>query len=271
MEGMRAWSTDVDRRTILIGVRPVPETGDDEVLVRVVACGLCRTDLHVVDGDLPVHRPGVIPGHQVVGTVERTGALVGELHVGDLVGIAWLRRNCGVCRWCRSGRENLCPGSTYTGGDEDGGFAEYVTVAEAFAYLLPPGTDPLRAAPLLCAGIIGYRALTRAALPDGGLLGIYEFGPSGPITAQSALARGARLAVMTRGEDNRDLARTLGAEFVGGEAARRGRVPAPRPHPLDQPGGDRLPAQLGGRGAARPAGGRVSGSAVIEVISTRGE
>ncbi|WP_062288882.1 zinc-binding alcohol dehydrogenase family protein [Demequina phytophila] len=205
---------------------PDPMPARDELLVRVLACGVCRTDLHVVDGDLPVHRPAVIPGHQVVGTVVGAGEDVRSIDAGERVGIAWLHRTCGTCRWCRSGRENLCPEATFTGWDHDGGYAELVTVPEAYAYRLPHDDEALALAPLLCAGIIGYRALRRANLPPGGVLGIYGFGSSASITAQLAKASGATVVAITRGERNRALARELEVDFVGAEGA------AP-PEPLD--------------------------------------
>ncbi|MCK0118638.1 zinc-dependent alcohol dehydrogenase family protein [Isoptericola sp. S6320L] len=217
---MKAWTTGDASGALVRRDVEKPWPGPDEVLVRVEACGACRTDLHVVDRDLPVHRPRVVPGHQVVGTVEVAGPAVRRLVPGDRVGVAWLRATCGACRWCREGRENLCPDSEYTGWDADGGFAEYTTVPEAYAYRLPRSLEPVTTAPLLCAGIIGFRALARANLPPGGLLGIYGFGSSGHVTAQIAVAQGARLWVMTRGEGNRDLARRTGAEFVGGGADR---------------------------------------------------
>ncbi|WP_306575656.1 zinc-dependent alcohol dehydrogenase family protein [Isoptericola croceus] len=216
MAVMRAWTTGDRAGTIIRSDVAVPDPAPDEVLVRVEASGVCRTDLHVVDQELAVHRPHVVPGHQVVGTVEAAGTDVRELHRGDRVGVAWLRRTCGACRWCREGRENLCPASQYTGWDADGGFAPFTTVPEAFAYPLTADHDPLTTAPLLCAGIIGYRALDRAGLPAGGRLGIYGFGSSAHLVAQVATARGAELFVMTRGEQNRDLARRSGAAFVGG-------------------------------------------------------
>lgn len=239
---MKAWKTTDSPGRLELTEVPVPEPGVGEVLVRVDAVGVCRTDLHVIDRDLPVHRPGVIPGHQVVGTVVAVGPEVIELAPGDGVGVAWLRHTCGVCRWCRSGRENLCPRSTYTGWDADGGYAEYMSASEAFVYRLPPLADAVRTAPLLCAGIIGYRALKRAALPPGGRLGIYGFGSSGHLTAQLAAASGAEIHVMTRGEGNRRLARELGAAFVGDA------LDMP-PEPLDSaivfaPAGEIVPAAL---------------------------
>lgn len=216
---MLAWTTTEDAGKIELAERPVPEAAADEVLLRVMACGVCRTDLHVIDRELPVHRPGVVPGHQIVGVVTATGSGVRHLEAGDVVGVAWLRHTCGTCHWCRAGAENLCPDSRYTGWDADGGYAEYATVPEAFAYPLPAGTDAAETAPLLCAGIIGYRALTRSRLPAGGRLGIYGFGSSAHVTAQLVMASGGEVFVMTRGESNRNLARALGVAFVGDETA----------------------------------------------------
>lgn len=187
---------------------PVPSPEPDELLVRVRACGVCRTDLHVAEGDLPVHRPGVVPGHEVVGVVERA---VGEFAAGDLVGIAWLRHTCGTCRFCVRGRENLCPSSRYTGWDADGGYAEYAVVPAAYALPLPGGYSDSELAPLLCAGIIGYHALSRAALPVGGRLGVYGFGGSAHLAAQVALAQGATVHVVTRNPAAQSLALRLGA------------------------------------------------------------
>jgi propanol-preferring alcohol dehydrogenase len=212
---MRSWVASDGG--ITLGTSPDPTPGPGELLVRVLACGVCRTDLHVIDHDLPVHRPAVIPGHQVVGDIVGVGQGVQTALVGERVGIAWLHRTCGVCRWCRTGRENLCPDAIFTGWDVDGGYAELITVPEAYAYALPSDADPLETAPLLCAGIIGYRALQRAMLPPGGRLGLYGFGSSAHITAQLAAAAGAEIFVMTRGDGNRELARGMGLSFVGGE------------------------------------------------------
>lgn len=210
---MRAWITAgvgaLDRIE-----RPDPVPAADEVLVRVIACGVCRTDLHVIDQELPVHLPGVVPGHQIIGDVVALGSEVRLLHPGDRVGVAWLRRTCGACRWCREGRENLGPSSEYTGWDADGGFAELVTVPEAFAYRVPDDVDPATLAPLLCAGIIGYRALSRARVPAGGRLGLYGFGSSAHLTAQIAHAAGTEIHVVTRGLQSRTLAMRLGAASV---------------------------------------------------------
>jgi len=196
--------------------RDVPVCGPDEVLVKVAACGVCRTDLHLADGDLRARAPRTVPGHEAVGTVVTLGAEATRFSVGDEVGVAWLRRTCGRCRACRSGRENLCRGSEYTGWDHDGGFAEYATVPEAFAYRLPDGFGSTDAAPLLCSGIIGYRALRRCGLPPDGRLGVYGFGASAHLTTQLAVAQGAEVHVLTRGAGARRLALDLGAASASG-------------------------------------------------------
>jgi alcohol dehydrogenase, propanol-preferring len=207
--------------------KEIPRPAPDELLVAVAACGVCRTDLHVSEGDLPVHKQGVTPGHEVVGEVIEVGHDAGEdFKVGDRVGIAWLRHTCGVCRFCVRGRENLCPDSRYTGWDADGGYAEFATVPSAYAHHLPTGYSNSELAPLLCAGIIGYRSLLRADLPPGGRLGLYGFGGSAHITAQVAIAQGAEVHVMTRGEAAQKLASSLGAASVQGAAD-------PPPVPLD--------------------------------------
>jgi propanol-preferring alcohol dehydrogenase len=224
---MRCWQVEhpgpIDTKPLGFTRRPAPEPDDGELLVSVLACGVCRTDLHVAEGDLAVHRPGVVPGHEVVGEVV---VAAGGFAVGDRVGIAWLRYTCGTCSYCRRGAENLCPNSLYTGWDADGGYAEYATVPVDYAYRLPGGYSDAELAPLLCAGIIGYRALARAEVPAGGRLGIYGFGASAHLTAQVAIAQGATVHVLTRGEAARELARELGAASVGGP------VDLP-PEPLD--------------------------------------
>ena len=220
---MRAWRV---RRPGPAGSGPmdfddhaaVPEAGPGELLVAVSACGVCRTDLHVAEGDLAVHRPGVIPGHEVVGEVAALGPGAAGFAVGDRVGIAWLRHTCGTCRYCLRGDENLCPDSRYTGWDAYGGYADFATVPADFAHRLPDGYSDAQLAPLLCAGIIGYRSLKRADLPPGGRLGLYGFGGSAHITAQVALAGGAEVHVMTRGADARELALALGAASAQGSA-----------------------------------------------------
>ncbi|WP_433476827.1 zinc-dependent alcohol dehydrogenase family protein [Spirillospora sp. CA-142024] len=215
---MRAWVVEkpspIEAGPLRRADRDVLSPGPGELLVRVLACGVCRTDLHVAEGDLPVHLPGVTPGHEIVGEV--AGAGPGALHrLGDRVGVAWLRGTCGACRFCRRGAENLCPASVYTGWDAHGGYAEYALAVDAYTYGLPSELDDVRAAPLLCAGIIGYRALRRSALPPGGRLGIWGFGGSAHLAAQIAVAEGADVHVFTRSPAARELARDLGASWAG--------------------------------------------------------
>jgi len=222
--------------------REVPEPGAGQVLVRVGACGICRTDLHVIEGDLPPVRMPIVPGHQVVGRVERLGAGAGRFRCGDRVGIAWLRGTCGACAYCRTGRENLCERPEFTGYHVDGGFAEYAVVSEAFAYAIPEAFTDVEAAPLLCAGIIGYRALRLSGVKAGGRLGIYGFGSSAHITFQVARARGMAVSVCTREPAHRELARSLGAAWVGD-------LGEPMPEPADgtivfAPAGELVPLAL---------------------------
>lgn len=201
--------------------RPVPAPG--EVLVRVSVCGLCRTDIHIVDGEIERPTNPVVPGHQVVGTVVEDGA---RLRAGQRVGVAWLRSTCGRCADCARGDENLCRAARFTGYHAHGGMAEYVTVPEDFAYVLPEALDDLHAAPLLCAGIIGFRALRQARVAPGRTVGLYGFGSSAHIALQVARAWDCRVFVVTRGERHRDLAREMGADWVGGS----GEKP---PEPMD--------------------------------------
>ena len=219
--------------------REIPEPGPGEVLVRVRACGVCRTDLHVTEGDLPPHLPRVTPGHEIVGEVVAQGH---RFAPGDRVGVAWLRHTCGMCAYCRRGAENLCPSSLYTGWDAHGGYAEYAVAPEAYLYALPGDRPDVEVAPLLCAGIIGYRALRRAALPPGGRLGIWGFGGSAHLAAQIALAEGAAVHVFTRARAARELALALGADSAQDSFD-------PAPEPLDSaivfaPAGELVPAAL---------------------------
>lgn len=198
----------------------IPTPGIDEVLVRVRACGICRTDLHVVEGELPVRREHVIPGHQIVGDVVKLGTRVNELAIGQRVGIAWLNRTCGACRYCLAGSENLCEAAEFTGWTVNGGFAEYAVVPATFAYALPETLDDTQAAPFLCAGIIGFRALRLTGLGErdwtGARLGIYGFGAAGHVAIQLARARGAEVYVATRDRvRHQSLATELGATWVG--------------------------------------------------------
>jgi propanol-preferring alcohol dehydrogenase len=243
---MRAWVVEHPGPIESGPLRPVelpePHPGRGEVRVRVLTCGVCRTDLHLAEGDLPPRRPRTVPGHEVVGVVDARGPEAERFALGDRIGIAWLRRTCGRCRWCRTGRENLCPFAAFTGWDADGGYAEYAVVPEAFAYRLPGVLGDAEAAPLLCAGIVGYRALKRAELPPGGRLGIYGFGASAHIVAQVAVAQGAAVHVLTRSAAARALAIELGA-------ASAGPVDAGPPELLDSavlfaPSGDLVPLAM---------------------------
>lgn len=221
---------------------PEPSPGPRQIRVRVHVCGICRTDLHVIEGDLALVRRPIIPGHQVVGVVDRVGPGCRRFQVGDRVGIAWLRQTDGDCEYCRRGDENLCPRSSYTGWYEDGGYAELALVREDFAYAIPGALSDDEAAPLLCAGIIGYRALQRSRVPDGGRLGLFGFGSSAHITLQIALGRGCEVYVSTRGAEHRRLAGELGATWVGD-------ADAPPPVALDSaivfaPAGEIVPRAL---------------------------
>jgi propanol-preferring alcohol dehydrogenase len=195
---------------------PDPVPGSGEIRVRVSACATCRTDLHVIEGDLNPRRMPIIPGHQIVGIVEALGAGARRFRGGERVGIAWLRSTCGACRFCKAGRENLCEESTYTGWTHNGGYAEQCCVPEAFAYAIPSAFDDAEAAPLLCAGIIGYRALKRSQVPHGGRLALYGFGSSAHITLQVARHWGCAVYVSTRDAAHRRFALELGAEWAGG-------------------------------------------------------
>jgi alcohol dehydrogenase, propanol-preferring len=247
---VRAWTVrapaPIDDGPLVLGEVAEPEPGPGEVRVRVRCCGVCRTDLHVAEGDLAVRRPNVIPGHEVVGVVDRLGPEVQGWAVGDRLGIAWLRATCGACRPCRSGRENLCLTPRFTGWTDDGGYAEHAVVPAAFAHRLPDDLGDLEAAPLLCAGIIGYRALLRSGFEPGDRLGIWGFGASAHLTAQLATALGGELFVVTRSEEGRQLARRLGAAWVGAPGQ-------PPPTPLDAaisfaPAGEVVPDAMGALG-----------------------
>lgn len=193
----------------------VPEPGPGEILVRVRTCGVCRTDLHVAEGDLPPRRARIIPGHEVVGVVDRRGAGAARFKQGDRVGVAWLRETCGICIYCRRGRENLCPNARFTGYDHDGGYCEWAVVREDFAYALPDCLGDEETAPLLCAGIIGFRAIKRAEVRPGATVGLYGFGGSAHLAIQVLRHWGCRVFVSSRGGPHRDLAKDLGAEWIG--------------------------------------------------------
>ena len=253
---MKAWEVtkpgSLEGSPVRFANREPPVPGPRDVLVQVKTCGVCRTDLHIVTGDLPAHRDNVVPGHEIVGRVVARGEASSRFDIGTRIGIAWLRATCGVCRFCSRGDENLCINPRFTGYDDDGGYSEFAVADEDYVYELPVEFDDLHAAPLLCAGIIGYRALRRAQLPAGGRLGIYGFGGSAHIAAQVALYEGAAVHVMTRGSDARRLANRLGVASV------QGPFDAPR-EPLDAailfaPVGDLVPVAL----EALDRGGRLS-------------
>jgi propanol-preferring alcohol dehydrogenase len=225
---MRAWVVHkpgpMATGPVRLTERARPEPGPGELLIRTACCGVCRTDLHLAEGDLPPKAPDVTPGHEVVGEVVEAGPGTVRFRPGDRVGVAWLAGTDGSCRYCRRGAENLCPRSVFTGWDRDGGYAEYVVAADAYVHHVPAGFSDAEAAPLLCAGIIGYRALRRAELPPGGRLGIWGFGGSAHLTAQVALAEGAVVHVFTRTAAGRELGLELGAA-----SAQDSFDPAPEP------------------------------------------
>ncbi len=227
---MHAWVVDhpgpIDTSPLRRIERELPTPGPGQVRLHVRTCGVCRTDLHLAEGDLAPTQPQVVPGHEVVGIVDELGPGCTRFTEGTRVGVPWLAHTCGACRFCTAGRENLCLAPRFTGWDLDGGYAEYVVVDEAYAYAIPERFSDEEAAPLLCAGIIGYRALRRSQLPPGGRLGIYGFGGSAHLAAQIALAEGARVHVLTRSPEARELALRLGAASAGDAGD-------PPPEPLD--------------------------------------
>jgi len=204
---------------------PMPEPAAGEVRIRVRCCALCRTDLHVIEGDLPQQKMPIIPGHQIVGVIDKLGPPLAAsqsetpLQLGQRVGVAWLRHTCGQCGFCEKGKENLCESARFTGYHADGGYAEYALAPAAFCYELPEAFSDIEAAPLLCSGIIGYRALRRCNLPPGGRLALYGFGSSAHVVIQIAISRGCEVYVVTRGKNHRELARRMGAVWVGEDAA----------------------------------------------------
>ena len=246
---MKAWILDrpaaVTQRPLRLTEISKPDPTECELLLQVTTCGICRTDLHVVEGELPVRRSPLIPGHQIVGRVAALGSRVEGFSIGDRVGVAWLNRTCGVCEFCVAGRENLCEQPEFTGWTVDGGFANYTVAPANFTYHLPEGFDDIQAAPLLCAGIIGHRCLRLTEIKEwtGGKLGLYGFGAAGHIAIQLARSRGAEVYVCTRDrERHQALAQELGATWVGNAFDEP-------PAPLDAaiifaPAGELVPAAL---------------------------
>jgi propanol-preferring alcohol dehydrogenase len=232
----------VETNPLVIEDVPTPEPGDGEILVRVRACGVCRTDLHVTEGELTVLKSPLIPGHQVVGVVERNGPGATKFSVGSRVGLAWLHSTDGTCEYCRAGTENLCEAATFTGHTVNGGYAEYVVAREAFVYRIPEGFGDLDAAPLLCAGIIGFRCLRISAVHAGGVLGLYGFGSAAYVAIQVARHWGVRVLAFTRDERHQKLALEMGAVWAGGGEDKS-------PEPLNAaiifaPAGELVPAAL---------------------------
>ncbi|MEJ5248892.1 zinc-dependent alcohol dehydrogenase family protein [Caldilinea sp.] len=218
MRAMQLFQTGdiVEDRLILTEDAPLPQPAADELRVRVHVCGVCRTDLHTVEGDLTLPRPlPLIPGHQVVGVVDAVGEQTTHFAVGDRVGVGWMNWTCGACDFCRRGQENLCPYARFTGLHVDGGYAQWMLVHERFAYRLPADLSDEAAAPLLCGGVIGYRTLRLSGVEPGGRLGLYGFGASAHQAIQVARHWGCTVYVFTRGEEHRRLAEALGAAWVG--------------------------------------------------------
>jgi len=206
----------LDADHLRLGSQPIPDPADDELLLRVAACGVCRTDLQIAMGDLAPRTLPLIPGHQAVGRVETIGRSVTGWTVGERAGVGWLAEACGHCAACRSGRENLCPNARFTGWDRDGGYAEWMTVKADFALRLPDGPSDLDAAPLLCGGVIGYRALRIAGVQPGCRLGLFGFGASALLAIQVARYWDCEVYVATRNPTERERAVRLGAAWVGG-------------------------------------------------------
>lgn len=232
----------VDQSPLMVEDVPLPEPRTGQIRIRVRACGICRTDLHVIEGELPERKLPLIPGHQVAGIVDARGPGADRFPPGQRVGVAWLHRTCGHCEYCLAGRENLCDKPDFTGYTVDGGYAQFMLADEEFVYALPEGFADLQAAPLLCAGIIGFRCLRLSGIQRGGRLGLYGFGAAAHIAIQIARFWGADVYAMTRDKRHQDLAMELGAKWAGGT------VDAP-PRSLDAaivfaPAGEIVPAAL---------------------------
>lgn len=205
----------IDEKPLAMAEIDKPTPGPKEILIKVLSCGICHTDLHIVEGELPSKKLPIVPGHQIVGVVEKVGENVTRFHKGNKVGVAWLNSTCGKCEFCMNGKENLCENARFTGYDVDGGYAEYTVVSEDFAYPIPEGFSDIQAAPLLCAGVIGFRALRLSGIQKGGRLGLFGFGASAHIVIQIAKHWGCQVFVFTRSEEHRRLARELGAVWTG--------------------------------------------------------
>jgi alcohol dehydrogenase, propanol-preferring len=206
----------IEERPLVMAEVEKPTPGPKEVLLKILTCGICHTDLHIVEGELPSKKIPIIPGHQIVGVVESVGKKVTRFKVGNKVGVAWLNSTCGKCEFCFKAKENLCEKARFTGYDVNGGYTEYTVVSDDFAYFIPKGFTEAEAAPLLCAGVIGFRALRLSEIERGGRLGLFGFGASAHIVIQIAKHWGCQVFVFTRSEEHRKLARELGAVWAGG-------------------------------------------------------
>jgi propanol-preferring alcohol dehydrogenase len=205
----------LEKQSLKVKDVPLPEPGPDEIRIKIHMCGACRTDLHIVEGELPAHKMPVIIGHQIVGHVDTIGSSVTQWKKGDRAGVPWLYRTCGTCSYCQSGKENLCDNAQFTGYDADGGFAEYMVISEDFAYRMPENYTDIEAAPLLCAGVIGYQAFQATGLKDHGKLGLFGFGSSAHIVIQVAVHLGLEVYVVSRTQEELNLAEKLGARWTG--------------------------------------------------------
>ena len=215
----------IDNNPLILEDWDIPEPGDKELLIKVNCCGICRTDLHIIEGELPLKRSPIIPGHQIIGIVEKVGEKCSKYKQGDKVGIAWLRKTCGTCSFCKSGFENLCENSLYTGYHEHGGYSEYTLIDEDFAYALPDNIDDVKTSPFLCAGIIGYRAWKKSKIVRGQTLALYGFGASAHIILQIAIAHGVNVFVVSRGENHQKLALQLGAAWADSDPSKMPKLP----------------------------------------------
>jgi len=206
----------IEQEPLVLTELPIPGVGSNELLLKVRACGVCHTDLHTVEGELEIPKLPVIPGHQIVGVVEEVGEGVKNFSVGDRVGVTWLNSACGRCEYCQEGLENLCEKARFTGLHASGGYAEYAIVPADYAFPIPEGFPDIQAAPLLCAGVIGYRSLRLSEIKPGQNLGLYGFGASAHVCIQIARHWGCRVFVFTRSEEHRRHAEELGAVWTGG-------------------------------------------------------
>jgi propanol-preferring alcohol dehydrogenase len=240
---MKAWILEnqapVEKRPLLLKELPDPHPKGYEIRIKNIACGVCRTDIHIAEGDLPLKKSPLILGHEVVGIVDETGEKVNHFKTGDKAGIAWLNNTCGKCKFCISDRENLCPDAHFTGWDADGGFAEFSVVSADFAFHLSEKKSFVEIAPMMCPGIAGYRAFRLTELQPGNKLGLYGFGPTATYVLQVAKHKNIEVYVITRSEKNKNAANELGADWVGGYE-------------------DKIPALLDGSIIFPPAGNLVS-------------